>query len=585
MLICIKSYNQEVIQNLEINDSTSITFAKEYRGDGSIVKEIRPYDYQLIPRNSQNIGFVNISGTITAQLLYIRVMKIDFSGDSSQYSNYILAPYLKRFSLIIPIVSELSEYSFSYSLNSYSWKPIANHVVCGDVYLISGQSNAITSDLDSLEVDYLTNKYGSQTAYGKFSRTYGDMWRHRGPWHVSEVTGTFQLPNFSVGAWGLALQYNISKQFGTPTCIINGAIGGTNIEQHLPPVNGPFFYHDSMPNDKHFFRHLNTRVYEAGVSDNIKGILWYQGDGGQDGPLPGEYINRFKPLYELWQQYFPNFGHFYVIQVHSFSYYNLPLAYTSEDQRIMPTLFNNCRVMASNSIGPHKPGSNHQIHFQASSYVELAQRLEGLLGAEVYNSPIVDFEAPDINYACKHNDTIWLQFTQNISEIYSDDLDSITSAFRFDKDSVEISLPLIYGKTFMFKVSDTTIQSVSYLGILPGHDPDFKCYLKNQNNIAALSFNNFPISTSLLEIDEYSVKNEIEIFPNPADKYFVIRTKNSSSLILRIYNATSQLILSKEIMQNETIDCNYLNNGFYIIQLIDKKLPLESKTFKLLINH
>ncbi|MBK7031038.1 MAG: T9SS type A sorting domain-containing protein [Bacteroidales bacterium] len=155
--------------------------------------------------------------------------------------------------------------------------------------------------------------------------------------------------------------------------------------------------------------------------------------------------------------------------------------------------------------------------------------------------------------------------------------DSIKTQLRF--------LPLIYGKTFMFKVSDTTIQSVSYLGILPGHDPDFKCYLKNQNNIAALSFNNFPISTSLLEVDEYTVKNEIEIFPNPADKYFVIRTKNSSSLILRIYNATSQLILSKEIMQNETIDCSYLNNGFYIILLIDKKLPLESKTFKLLINH
>lgn len=491
-LIGFSQVNNLLLQSQHCGD---IIWDKEYRGDGSIVKEIRPYNYQLYPRNSANTGFVKLSGRISnAGALTIKVLKYDYYGNKSLFASYNLVLIQNRFSVNIPINAELSEYSFMYSFDDKTWDTIAQHVECGDVYLISGQSNAITAYLGSQEIDSLVNTYGAKTNYGRFSRTYGDIWKSKGPWHISSVTGASQPVSFTVGAWGLVLQYNISKQFGIPTCLINGAIGGTNISEHLPPENGPFFHHDSMSNSNHYFRHLNTRVYEAGVEKDIKGIFWWQGDGGQDGPSPKAYLARFTLLYNYWLQYFPNFKHTYIIQVSSYAVNNPSLAYTSEDQRIMPTEFPNCRVMAANNIGPHRTEKGSTIHFQAVSYVELAERLTVMAGADIYDSPAVDFVSPNINHVFLHNDTVTITFNQKISNSFSDDLSLVTQAIRFDKKFVTITNPQIKDYNFEFQVSDTTITKISYLGILPGTDTEIPCYLKNQNKLAVLSFNDYPIS-------------------------------------------------------------------------------------------
>jgi len=583
--ICGKSYSQAIVPSKSAT-TFDIIWEKEYRGDGSIVKDIRPYDYQLYPRNNRNIGSVSMAGTlIGTSVLKIKVIKVDIKGDSSlvYISNATL--FNKRFRISIPIVPELCEYSFSYSFDNIIWKPIAEHVVCGDVYIISGQSNAFTNDLDSTEVDYLLTTYGPESYFGRYSRTYGDIKKHRGPWHVSSISPYYQPVSFSVGTWGLILQHNISKRFRIPTCIINGAVGGTNIDMHMPPDKGPYFFQDSMTNNNHYFRHLNTRVYEAGLEKDIKGIFWFQGDGGQDGTFPHEYINRFSGIYAYWQQFFPYFKCSYIIQIHSYSLNNPNLAYKSEDQRIFPTIFQNCQVMASNSMGPHRKGPEHNIHFQAVSYIELARRLENLIAKDFYNTSSPDCEAPDIRYAYKHNDTITIQFNQEISDTLSDDLVDVIKAIRFDREPVEIYSPLVNGDCFEFTVSDTSVKKISYLGILPGSDPDFKCYLKNKNNIGVLTFNDFPLSSVPKNIDLPKDTNEFQVYPNPADNFFRIHMKSKSPQTLRMYNSASQLVLSSKFIYDCEIDCRNFGAGIYSFMIINQLPPFNIIASKIIIIH
>lgn len=585
---CLASNSQESSLNVNPLTNPSIIWDQEVRGDGSIHKEIRPYDYQLYPRNQYDRGYVRFQGRLNGGSKFsLLVSKITFDGDSSLFAFYSIVPISGKFNISNTLEAGLFEYSFHYSFDDNYWIPLARKVVCGDAYLVSGQSNAITVELDSNEVNSLMTDFGPETDYGRYSRTFGDIWKCHGPWRQSKVTGAGKPISFTVGAWALALQYKISKEYGMPTCFINGAIPGSSISDHLPPLSGPDFYHDSMVNKSHFFRHLNTRTYEAGLENYIRGIFWWQGDGGQDGQTAGEYHNTFEKMYGYWKSYFPDFRQLFLIQVHSITGVDGEhVSFTSEDQRKMPEWHERCSVMASNGIGLHRYDTAYALlHFRSEAYVELARRLLPQVANVNYNYSGENTEAPEIAYAYRNKNTITLYFQEELSKELSDSVLNIVNLIRFDVPEVQIADPRIEGKSFIFSISDTNIQTVSYLGAIPGNDPDLKCYLRNNEGIAALTFHEVQVYTTPYSSPEASAQNNIKVCPNPADEIFRFQFEGTESVEYELFTTNLYLLFKGVTHSGDQIDCRNVPSGTYFYRISSVNDKRKYYCGKLLIVH
>ena len=144
-----------------------------------------------------------------------------------------------------------------------------------------------------------------------------------------------------------------------PICIINGAVGGTRIDQHQR--------NPADPTDvTTIYGRLLWRVQQAKLTHGIRGVLWHQGenDQGADGPTGGygweTYRQYFIDLAAAWKQDYPNIQHYYVFQI-------WPKACCDGHQRLRQPaarsaanaaeLFSNLSVMSTLGIKP--PGGCH----------------------------------------------------------------------------------------------------------------------------------------------------------------------------------------------------------------------------------
>src|SRR5205085_602478 len=98
---------------------------------------------------------------------------------------------------------------------------------------------------------------------------------------------------YLIGVWASHLGSHILDDDGIPTCFINGAAGGSTIEQNLP--------NDTLPAD------LSTvygrglyRSIKSGLEKKYRAIFWYQGEYNSiDG-----YYDNFHNLYNSWSRDF-----------------------------------------------------------------------------------------------------------------------------------------------------------------------------------------------------------------------------------------------------------------------------------------
>ena len=324
-----------------------------------------PQKNQLYPRDlSTNQASITVSGTVQDYSGYDE-MRVKVHRDGvlqntfSQSLNY--SNDEANFEITFNITAELKNYTvelFGVENDDEQFEAVVNNVVAGDVYMINGQSNA------------QANSASHQDDFNPFARTYSNG----GSW----LPINQGLP----GMWGARVAKTIIENHNVPVAIINQAEGGKPIA---------FFLKDA-PADSggtNNYEDLENRLNAAGVQDDIRAAIWYQGESdGWDLSIQ-EYKDAFNELYNDWNQDY-SIERFYLFQIVGFGC-NAPNPFIFEAHRQLANDINNLEIMSSNN-------ANHDgCHFEYyGGYDVLGDRMYGLMAKDLYGQSDYEVESGDV---------------------------------------------------------------------------------------------------------------------------------------------------------------------------------------------
>ncbi len=359
----------------------------------------------------------------------------------------------------------------------------AANLVCGDVFLIIGQSNAVATDFGK------ENPFKPNEWVRTYGATAGDpngarlkLWapaEARSPGGRSEI-----------GYWGMELGRRLVESEGMPICIINGAVGGTRIDQHQRD--------ESDPTDVGtIYGRMLWRVQQAGLTHAVRAVIWHQGenDQGADGPTGGfgyeTYRRFFVTLAAAWKRDYPNVQQYYAFQIWPKS---CAMGVDGSDnrlrevQRTLPRLFSNLSVIATLGVKP--PGG---CHFPAEGYAKFAEYLQPMLQHHLYGKPRTQFDSPNLQRASftdANRNEVVLEFDQPmrwdaelISQFYLNGKNEqlLSGSVNTAADGRQVRLKLKPG---------TQADRITYLDSARWNPENL---LYGQNGLAALTFCDVPI--------------------------------------------------------------------------------------------
>ncbi len=441
----------------------------------------QPEDNQFIARDGtgrdgQRQGTLVYAGTLTeaADSVFVRVF-----ADDKLFATQTGKPTAeKTYALSVKLKAELVKYRTEFGTKTGDKETVlhtAKNIVCGDAFLIIGQSNAVATDFgkeNPLVPSEWVRTFGATAGDPNGSRL--KLWANaeaRSPGGKSEI-----------GYWGMELGRRLSEQHQIPICLINGAVGGTRIDQHqrnpLDPTDVSTIY-----------GRLLWRVQQAKLTHGIRAVLWHQGenDQGADGPTGGygyeTYRQFFVDLAASWKEDYPNIQHYYAFQIWPKS---CAMGINGSDnrlrevQRTLPKLFSNLSVMSTLGIKP--PGG---CHYPAAGYAEFARLLNPMIDYQIYHrfvdGPITPPNLQRAFFTTEQRDELVLEFDSQI--VWSD---ALTSQFHLDGEPKSVASGSTDGTRVTLKLkTPAKAKTVTYLDSA-NWNPDNLLYGKN--GLAALTF-------------------------------------------------------------------------------------------------
>jgi hypothetical protein len=355
------------------------------------------------------------------------------------------------------------------------------NLVCGDAYLINGQSNAVATDFGKDDPAFRSEwirTFGSMSGSPKGVTLWGNA-----------VHRSRDAEKLQVGYWGMELARRLLENHKMPICLINGAVGGTRIDQHQRSASNP----EDMTT---IYGRLLWRVRQAKLTHGIRGVLWHQGenDQGADGPSGGfgweTYRRDFLSLAAAWKQDYPNIQHYYVFQIWPKS---CSMGINGSDnrlrevQRTLPTAFSKLHVMSTLGIDP--PGG---CHFPAAGYAEFARLICPLVERDNYGKAFTDSITPAdlkrVSIADDAHDEILLEFDQPVNWD-----NALVTQFHLDGQKGKVVSGRASGNTLKLKLAGVSgAKTITYLDSASWSKDKL---LRGKNGIAALTFCEVPIST------------------------------------------------------------------------------------------
>ncbi|GAB3769267.1 hypothetical protein GCM10028818_05080 [Spirosoma horti] len=353
-----------------------------------------PARLQLYARDQTNQCVVAISGRasvgdVKAVSLVVRRNQLRY-----QYARTAVDSTTGRFAFKPIIKAELSQYSFQVFVHRATpgdsvQVAIRDSIVCGDVFLIMGQSNAV-------------GRFNENAYKSEFCRTFGV---NNGAVAYNPADTAWCLTNTTEGAntlWGVELQRYIKEQNGIPTAVINGAVGSTDINSHaIRDANQPA----SMNS---LYGRLYYRASKAGVAAQVKAMIWRQGEA-EAANDPDVYSRVFPQLYSYWKKDYPGIKKVYHSQLNLLTNDVIKAGALRDFQRRSKTLFGDNEPIATVGL----PGYQG-LHYDEVAYRQFGLELYRLVASDFYASADTsNIHSPNLQrlyYSTPKQDEITLEF-------------------------------------------------------------------------------------------------------------------------------------------------------------------------------
>lgn len=443
----------------------------------------KPVDNQFYARDDDNGGTIYYNGVLDedAESVFLKI----YADNKLYKKEYRKLSTGNRYAFSARLEPGLIKYKIEFGSKDGGRETVrytASNIVCGDAFIIQGQSNAEATDVGPEDPSYSSDwirSYGSMASHPEGARL--KLWGNA-------VCRDRQGEKLQIGYWGLELAKQLMETYEVPIFIINGARGGTRIDQHQ---RNPRDTEDVAT----IYGRLLWRVKQAGLTHGIRGVIWHQGenDQGAAGPSGGygweTYRQYFIDMSAAWKQDYPNIRNYYIFQI-------WPKACSMgvngsdnmlrEVQRALPSCFSNMGIMSTLGIEP--PGG---CHYPVAGYAEFARLICPLIERDNYGMlwgrSVSAANLKKAYYTSGRQDEIALEFDQPMRWT-----NSLTSEFYLDGEAKKIASGSVTGKVITLKLKEaSSAQKIAYL--------DSKSWSQErlvygENGIAALTFCNVSIS-------------------------------------------------------------------------------------------
>ena len=448
----------------------------------------KPEDGQFYARDDKNEGTLIYNGTLDApaESVFLRVL-----ADDKPYKLETQKPTAERgYRFAIKLKPGLIKYKVEFGTKAGGKETLlhtVSNLVCGDAFIIDGQSNALATDTGEkspLETSEWIRSYG---------RPQGDAkGPHQNLWCLP-VWKAGKDDKAELGWWGMELAKGLVASQKVPIFIVNAAVGGTRIDVHQR--------NEADPTDlSTIYGRMLWRVQQAKLTHGIRGILWHQGenDQGSDGPTGGYGWETYHPYFVemagAWKRDFPNVQHYHIFQIWpnscSMGGRNGSGDMLREKQRTLPMLFSKMTIMSTLGIQP--PGGCHFPLIGWAQFANLVQpQMEQVHYGRKFDAPV---SAANLQRASVAGDTVRLEFDQPV--LWQD---TLAGQFYLDGEKDKVASGSVSGNVLTLKLKEpTTASKITYLKEIAWSQDKL---LMGANGIAALTFCNV-----VLEVGNNGVK-------------------------------------------------------------------------------
>lgn len=462
---------------------------------GQIIFDRTPQDHMFLAQNKSLSGSIyKLKGKVSDlnfSRIYIDIYKDGvFLKSNHTKLKRVGNELLFDFAALIPTAK--SYYKLIFRLEGgRTYITEVDSVLVGDVYLIQGQSNAVAADYRKVPATAFDTSYNSD-----FIRSFGTSspnWylsQNDIGWYPAEASNIYTKG--AIGQWAAVMAKNLLDSFDTPICLLNGAVGGTPVNFHLPDNTNHFNVFTN-------YGRLLSRTENAGFRDNIAGIFYFQGES--DGSLATKHDTMFREIIDAWKLDYPNFGKLYVIQVRSGC--GNPSIQLREAQRQFGLTIDRCQTVSANGLNGHD-GCHYNFK---DGYEALGLQLSQLVSRDLYGSGKSNVDPPDISKVIYNNSEhtkVKLIMRRPSDSLFTDP--NFHSLFQIVGDP---SLNIVGGELIeneiilSFNKASCLPIGLSYDGIARS-----QTWVKNKTGMGMLSCYNVPVLSNNLDTSLFACKNQ-----------------------------------------------------------------------------